>query len=58
MMKFSPGARTPTSRPNRNTTPPSYCLTIFTPSLSIAMTTTAAAKYIKLVLSMPASPGN
>ena len=29
-MKFSPGSRTPTTRPNQKSTPFSYCQTIFT----------------------------
>ena len=56
MMKFRPGVRTPTSRPKRSITPPSYCFTIRTPNLKRKTRIAAAIMYFTVVASMPASP--
>src|SRR6266487_3859762 len=40
-ISFRPGSRTPTTRPSRNSTPRSYCLTIRTDSASPSRATTA-----------------
>jgi hypothetical protein len=44
-----PGARTPLTRPTRNSTPRSYCLTIRTDNASTTTTTTATTTLIPLL---------